>query len=108
MDESDISKWDNNIERWRNASDYDILNETVEGKPYSDDELREKFRNGLKRLESKGDFDVLMLYNDNCVNGTEVTIVMWKALAQMNIHSENLTGRQLVNLHEILKGEIRR
>ena len=33
MDESDISKWDNNIERWRSA-DYDILNETVEGKPY--------------------------------------------------------------------------
>lgn len=50
MDESDISKWENNIERWRSA-DYDILNETVEGKPYSDDELRDKFRNGLKMLE---------------------------------------------------------
>ena len=49
-----------------------------------------------------------MFYNDNCVNSAEVTIVIWKALAQMNIHSENLTGRQLVNLHEILKEEIRR
>lgn len=107
MDESDISKWDNNIERWMSA-DYDILNETVEGKPYSDDELREKFRNGLKMLERKGDFDALMFYNDNCVNSAEVTIVIWKALAQMGIHSENLTGRQLVNLHEILKSEIRR
>ena len=107
MDESDISKWDNNIERWM-SSDYDILNETVEGKPYSDDELREKFRNGLKMLERKGDFDALMFYNDNCVNSAEVTIVIWKALAQMDIHSENLTGRQLVNLHEILKEEIRR
>ena len=107
MDESDISKWDNNIERWM-SSDYDILNETVEGKPYSDDELRDKFRNGLKMLERKGDFDALMFYNDNCVNSAEVTIVIWKALAQMDIHSENLTGRQLVNLHEILKSEIRR
>lgn len=107
MDESDISKWENNIERWM-SSDYDILNETVEGKPYSDDELREKFRNGLKMLERKGDFDALMFYNDNCVNSAEVTIVIWKALAQMDIHSENLTGRQLVNLHEILKEEIRR
>ena len=107
MDESDISKWDNNIERWM-SSDYDILNETVEGKPYSDDELRDKFRNGLKMLERKGDFDALMFYNDNCVNSAEVTIVIWKALAQMDIHSENLTGRQLVNLHEILKEEIRR
>ena len=107
MDESDISKWENNIERWM-SSDYDILNETVEGKPYSDDELREKFRNGLKMLERKGDFDALMFYNDNCVNSAEVTIVIWKALAQMDIHSENLTGRQLVNLHEILKSEIRR
>lgn len=107
MDESDISKWENNVERWRSA-DYDILNETVEGKPYSDDELREKFRNGLKKLERKGDFDALMFYNDNCVNSAEVTIVIWKALAQMDIHSENLTGRQLVNLHEILKEEIRR
>ena len=107
MDESDISKWDNNIERWMSA-DYDILNETVEGKPYSDDELREKFRNGLKTLERKGDFDALMFYNDNCINSAEVTIVIWKALAQMDIHSENLTGRQLVNLHEILKEEIRR
>lgn len=107
MDESDISKWENNIERWMSA-DYDILNETVEGKPYSDDELREKFRNGLKVLERKGDFDALMFYNDNCVNSAEVTIVIWKALAQMDIHSENLTGRQLVNLHEILKSEIRR
>lgn len=107
MDESDISKWDNNIERWRSA-DYDILNENVEGKSYSDDELREKFRNGLKMLERKGDFDALMFYNDNCVNSAEVTIVIWKALAQMDIHSENLTGRQLVNLHEILKEEIRR
>lgn len=50
----------------------------------------------------------LMFYNDNCVNSAEVTIVIWKALAQMDIHSENLTGRQLVNLHEILKEEIRR
>ena len=107
MDESDISKWDNNVERWMSA-DYDILNETVEGKPYSDDELRDKFRNGLKMLERKGDFDALMFYNDNCVNSAEVTIVIWKALAQMSIHSENLTGRQLVNLHEILKEEIRR
>ena len=107
MDESDISKWDNSIERWMSA-DYDILNETVEGKPYSDDELRDKFRNGLKMLERKGDFDALMFYNDNCVNSAEVTIVIWKALAQMDIHSENLTGRQLVNLHEILKEEIRR
>ena len=107
MDESDISKWNNNIERWMSA-DYDILNETVEGKPYSDDELREKFRNGLKMLERKGDFDALMFYNDNCVNSAEVTIVIWKALAKMGIHSENLTGRQLVNLHEILKSEIRR
>ena len=107
MDESDISKWDNNVERWMSA-DYDILNETVEGKPYSDDELREKFRNGLKMLERKGDFDALMFYNDNCVNSAEVTIVIWKALAKMGIHSENLTGRQLVNLHEILKSEIRR
>ena len=107
MDESDISKWDNSIERWRSA-DYDILNETVEGKPYSDDELRDKFRNGLKMLERKGDFDALMFYNDNCVNSAEVTIVIWKALAQMDIHSENLTGRQLVNLHEILKEETRR
>lgn len=107
MDESDISKWDNNIERWM-SSDYDILNETVEGKPYSDDELRDKFRNGLKMLERKGDFDALMFYNDNCINSAEVTIVIWKALAQMDIHSENLTGRQLVNLHEILKSEIRR
>ena len=90
------------------SSDYDILNETVEGKPYSDDELREKFRNGLKMLERKGDFDALMFYNDNCVNSAEVTIVIWKALAQMDIHSENLTGRQLVNLHGILKSEIRR
>ena len=107
MDESDISKWDNNVERWMSA-DYDILNETVEGKPYSDDELRDKFRNGLKMLERKGDFDALMFYNDNCVNSAEVTIVIWKALAQMDIYSENLTGRQLVNLHEILKSEIRR
>ena len=107
MDESDISKWENNVERWM-SSDYDILNETVEGKPYSDDELRDKFRNGLKMLERKGDFDALMFYNDNCVNSAEVTIVIWKALAQMDIHSENLTGRQLVNLHEILKEEIRR
>ena len=107
MDESDISKWNNNVERWMSA-DYDILNETVEGKPYSDDELREKFRNGLKKLERKGDFDALMFYNDNCVNSAEVTIVIWKALAQMDIHSENLTGRQLVNLHGILKEEIRR
>lgn len=107
MDESDISKWENNIERWM-SSDYDILNETVEGKPYSDDELREKFRNGLKMLERKGDFDALMFYNDNCVNSAEVTIVIWKALAQMDIYSENLTGRQLVNLHEILKEETRR
>ena len=107
MDESDISKWNNNVERWMSA-DYDILNETVEGKPYSDDELREKFRNGLKMLERKGDFDALMFYNDNCINSAEVTIVIWKALAQMNIHSENLTGRQLVNLHGILKEEIRR
>lgn len=107
MDESDISKWDNNVERWM-STDYDILNETVEGKPYSDDELRDKFRNGLKMLERKGDFDALMFYNDNCVNSAEVTIVIWKALAQMDIHSENLTGRQLVNLHEILKEEIRR
>ena len=107
MDESDISKWDNNVERWMSA-DYDILNETVEGKPYSDDELRDKFRNGLKMLERKGDFDALMFYNDNCVNSAEVTIVIWKALAKMGIHSENLTGRQLVNLHGILKEEIRR
>lgn len=108
MDESDISKWDNNIERWRSAGDYGILDETVEGKPYSDDELREKFREGLMKLENKGDFDVMMLYNDNCINGEAVTIVMWKALAKMNIHSENLTGRQLIHLHEILKGEIKR
>lgn len=62
----------------------------------------------VKMLERKGDFDALMFYNDNCVNSAEVTIVIWKALAQMDIHSENLTGRQLVNLHEILKEEIRR
>ena len=59
MDESDISKWDNNIERWRSA-DYDILNETVEGKPYSDDELREKFRNGYT-IQACIKFDTLYI-----------------------------------------------
>ena len=42
------------------SADYDILNETVEGKPYSDDELREKFRNGYT-IQACIKFDTLYI-----------------------------------------------
>lgn len=101
MLESDISKWDNNVERWRSADDYGILSETVEGKPYSDDELREKFRNGLKRLESEGDFDVVISNVDGHL-GEERRMVVWKALKRAGVGIDNLTGNQMLNLYDII------
>lgn len=100
MDESDISKWDNNIERWR-SDDYGILNETVEGKPYSDEELRAKFMEGLRKLEDKGDFDVVMSNVDGH-SGEERRMVVWKALKCAGIGIDNLTGNQMLNLYSII------
>lgn len=100
MDESDISKWENNIERWMSA-DYDILNETVEGKQYSDDELREKFRNGLKKLEDNDDFDVVISNVDGHF-GEERRMVVWKALKRAGVGIDDLTGNQMLNLYDII------
>ena len=100
MDESDISKWNNNIERWRSA-DYGILNETVEGKPYSDEELRAKFMEGLRKLEDRGDFDVVMSNVDGH-SGEERRMVVWKALKRAGVGIDNLTGNQMLNLHSII------
>ena len=97
------------IDRRYCLDDYaDVFDKTVEGEPYSDDELREKFRKGLKKLEKRGDFDTIMMYNNSCANRSDVIIVMWKALAASKIHSGNLTGRQLMHLHEILKDEMKK
>jgi hypothetical protein len=106
--ENDFRDWDNNVDRQRCTGDYGILDETLEGEPYSDDELRAKFTEGLGKLEKRGDFDTLMMYNDGFADGSQRTIVVWKALKAVKIHSGNLTGRQLMHLMEILAGEMKR
>lgn len=86
----------------------DLLECNVSGRQYSDDELREQFRQGLKKLEEAGDYDVMSLYS----NGKEADYadrmaVVWKALRKMKIRSENLTGRQFSGLSRILYSEIK-
>lgn len=105
--ENDFRNWDNNIDRQRCTGDYGVLDETLDGEPYSDDELRAKFREGMKKLEKRGDFDTLMMYND-VADGSQRTKVVWKALHAVKINSGNLTGRQLMHLMEILAGELKR
>lgn len=88
------------------CDDYvDVLDETLEGKTYSDDELRRKFRQGVKLLEKRGDYD-LIVFNADMNDLNQMKIVIWKALVAVGIRSNNLTGRQWLHLYSIIeKGE---
>ena len=85
----------------------ELLDSNVEGKPYSDDELRELFRNGVRKLEDEGDYDTLMYYQKlDSDEGVPSAVIIWKALNAIGIGYDSLTGRQLMHLREILEGEL--
>lgn len=82
---------------------FDLLEESINEKTYSDEELREKFSLGLKKLEEMGDYDLVVLHSmDKKDYEDSYKMIIWKALEFSGISSENLTGRQLLNIYDII------
>lgn len=79
----------------------DVLDQNVNGRMYSDEELVGKFRQGLAKLESNGDFDAVMS-NMNEHAWEERSMVVWKALEAEGVMVDNLTGRQLLHIYDII------
>ena len=78
----------------------DMFDLSESGKAYSDDELREKFRKGLDRLEARGDVDVIM---SNVMYDYETNlIIIWKALRVAGVSARDMTGRQMLDLQKII------
>ena len=80
----------------------DLLEVNVSGKEYTDDELRDKFKDGMAVLEKKGDYDAVMSYMTGDYESQ--MIILWKALGKAGVKPDNLTGRQFMHLRDILKG----
>ena len=86
----------------------------MEDRRISDKRLKELYRDGLKALFDEGDYDAVMAMACEGGEGSDQILeevrecrkmLVWNALAKVNVEIDDLSDSQWLNIYEICTGK---